>query len=64
MATVDFVTGFGGGGSLTGEISFEDYSAVEDISAQREVEVFGVVFLEMEGFHRGEFVDCCKDCGI
>lgn len=61
MRTVDFVSGLCASCPLPGGIAFEDYGAVEDVSAEGEVEVFAIVGFESERFHFWEFVDCCCD---
>jgi hypothetical protein len=60
---MDFETGFRVGGSLTGPVAFKDYSAVEEIFSDWEMQVFAGVFMEAKGFHGWEFVDCGEDFG-
>lgn len=57
MRTMDIETGFRGCSSLTGIVAFEYYSAVEEISTEREVEVFTWVGFESDGLHGREFID-------
>ena len=59
----DVVAPFCGCGALPGAVGFVDYGAVEDVSAEGEVQVGGGVGGEAEGFHVGKGVDCCEDCG-
>lgn len=54
---MDIETGFRGCSSLTGIVAFEYYSAVEEISTEREVEVFTWVGFESDGLHGREFID-------
>jgi hypothetical protein len=63
MRTVNFVAGFGAGCSLSGSVALEDNGAVQDVAAKGEIEVFAGVGFEAYGFHGGELVDGCKDCG-
>jgi hypothetical protein len=66
VGAVDVVTGFGGGGSLAGVVTFVDDCEMEEIAAEGEVEMVDVPSFERSRFQRGKSVDCdgngC-DCG-
>jgi hypothetical protein len=51
------------GCTLTGGITLEDYGAVKDVPAEREMEMFAVVGFEAQWFHGREFVDGCEHAG-
>lgn len=58
---------FGGSGSLTSGISFENHGAVEDVFSVREEEVCGRVGYEGGGGEGGEGVEgagCCGEEGV
>jgi hypothetical protein len=57
MGAVHIVTGLGGRGTLAGVVSFEDDGEVEDIAAEREVEMFDGPLLQGGGLERGKAVD-------
>lgn len=61
VGAVDFEAGFAGGGALAGVVAFEGDGVVEDVSAEREVEVLDGPLLEGGGFEGGEAVDCYGD---
>ena len=62
MRTVDFPSGLCAGRALSGHVAFKNYCAMEDISSEREVEMFVFVVFESQGLHFGEFVDRCNNC--
>jgi hypothetical protein len=56
---MDFISCFCASCALPCSVAFEDNSAVQDVAAEREIEVLARVRFESHGFHGGEFVDCC-----
>lgn len=58
MRSVNVVAGFARGGALAGVVAFVDDGVVEEIAAEREVEVLYGEVLQRGWFEGGEAVDC------
>lgn len=63
MRAVDVVAPFCVGGAGAGFVAFVDYGAVEEVPAEREVEVVVWVVGVAQGFEGREGIDCGGDVG-
>lgn len=74
MRSVDFISGFAGGCALSGVVAFVGHSMVEDIAAEREIEMLDGPLLERGGLEcwkavdsDGDSRDCCslvRNCSL